>query len=120
MAKILLRLRNVPEDEAEEVRALLEAHEIEFYETSPGNWGISMPAIWLRDESQLEQARTLLKSYQQERAQRARQDYEARRQAGEAPTLADSFRASPLRFIGYCAAAAAVLYISISVFYSFN
>ena len=48
MALLLFRLRNVPDDEADEVRHLLNENSIEFYETSAGNWGISMPAIWLR------------------------------------------------------------------------
>ena len=42
MSKLLFRLRNVPDDEAEEVRQLLEEHGIETYETDAGNWGISL------------------------------------------------------------------------------
>ena len=45
MSKLLFRLRHVPEDEAEEVRALLEQNSIEFFETFAGNWGISLPAL---------------------------------------------------------------------------
>ena len=45
MSKLLFRLRNVPDDEADEVRELLTQHSIEFYETGAGNWGISMPRV---------------------------------------------------------------------------
>jgi hypothetical protein len=36
MAKLLLNLRNVPDDEADDVRALLDEHDIAYYETSRG------------------------------------------------------------------------------------
>ncbi|MCX7041690.1 MAG: DUF6164 family protein, partial [Gammaproteobacteria bacterium] len=32
MSKLLLNLRNVPDDEADDVRALLDAHGIAYYE----------------------------------------------------------------------------------------
>lgn len=35
MAKLLLNLRNVPDDEADDVRAMLEAHGIAFYGALP-------------------------------------------------------------------------------------
>ncbi len=38
MATQLVKLRNVPEDELEEIYALMEANDIEVYETSAGNW----------------------------------------------------------------------------------
>ena len=60
MAKIIFRLNGVPDDEARDVRELLANHAIDFYETSAGNWGVSMPAIWLKDDGQFEQARALL------------------------------------------------------------
>lgn len=73
MAILLFRLNGVPEDEAEEMRALLHGHAIEFYETSAGRWGISMAGLWLRDDSsQLEQAQALLNAYQLERTRQAR------------------------------------------------
>ena len=52
MPELLFKLRNVPDDEAEEVRQLLNDHEINFYETRAGGWGISMPGIWLPDDRQ--------------------------------------------------------------------
>jgi hypothetical protein len=41
MTKLLLNLRNVPDDEADDVRALLDDHDIAYYETSPGFSSIS-------------------------------------------------------------------------------
>lgn len=98
MAALLVNLRNVPEDEAEEVRALLAAHRIDFYETPPNFWGISAGGIWLRDERQLTEARRLLAAYQEERRQRARNAPPPRRH--------------PLLILLYLAIAAAVLYFS--------
>ncbi|MBI5441365.1 MAG: hypothetical protein HY900_09165, partial [Deltaproteobacteria bacterium] len=41
-----LNLRNVPADEADEVRDLLRANAIDFYETQPSPWGISSGGLW--------------------------------------------------------------------------
>ncbi len=68
MAVKLFRLRHVPEDELEEIRALLLEHDVAFYETTAGGWGISEAAIWLHDPEQLESAKALLERYQQERS----------------------------------------------------
>ena len=64
MAKILFRLNGVPDDETNDVRELLTNNAIDFYETSSGNWGVSMPAIWLSDDDQFEKAKALLDAYQ--------------------------------------------------------
>jgi hypothetical protein len=64
MAVIIFRLKDVPEDEADEVRELLRANHLDFYETSAGKWGISIAAIWLKDDSQKERARALIDDYQ--------------------------------------------------------
>ena len=63
MSKILFKLRDVPADEAQEVRELLERNDIEYYETLGGNWGISLPALWLKKEAQRHRARELLDTY---------------------------------------------------------
>ena len=119
MSKLLFRLRNVPDDEADEVRELLTQHSIEFYETGAGNWGISMPALWMRDESRFEEARAVLEAYQQERTQRMRDEYEELIKLGQADSMLTSFRHHPVRFIAFSLLIAAVLYLSISSFFSF-
>ena len=64
MAIMLFKLRGVPDDEAEEVREVLKGAGIDFYETPPSRWGVSMEAIWLQDEEQMERARALIDGYQ--------------------------------------------------------
>ena len=116
MATLLFRLRHVPEDEAEEVRALLEHHNIDFYETSAGNWRISMPAIWIKDDEKLAQAMQLLDQYQQTRCLTARARYEQLRKTGEHPTLWKNFRDAPFKVAFYLTTAFFVLYLSIRIF----
>lgn len=85
MTKLLFRLNGVPEDEADDVRALLEQHQFDVYETNSGRWGITTAAIWLRNDDDFEYARSLIDDYQSHRTQQQRQDYEARQQRGEIP-----------------------------------
>ncbi len=118
MSKQIFRLRNVPDDEAEEIRLLLREHGIEFYETPGGNWGISMPALWLNDdnEHQAEEASALIEQYQEERAGRMRREYEELRQQGKHRRLRDAFRERPLEFIFYLLIAAVIIYFSTKPF----
>src|SRR5690606_13961933 len=55
-AKLLLNLRHVPDDEADDVRALLEAVRIDYYETRAGPFGISAGGIWVRDDDDVPDA----------------------------------------------------------------
>ena len=119
MAKLLFRLRNVPEDEAEEVRELLQSNDIEHYETKGGNWGISMPGIWVRHDTDLERAKALLADYQSERAERARQELAERQERGEAPTQVQMLLDNPAKALGVLVVVGAILYISISTFFRF-
>ncbi len=119
MSKLLFRLRHVPEDEASDVRDLLENHDIEYYETSAGLFGISLPAIWVRRDQQYPAARHLLDEYQRQRRERARVAYQQARQQGQARTAFDHFRDNPARFLGSLAAVAALLYFSLRFFFSF-
>ena len=74
MAKLLFHLRNVPEDEAEDVRGLLTRHGFDWYETRPSPWGISHGALWLRDPDAYREARRLLDEYQQARREQAHEE----------------------------------------------
>lgn len=116
MAVLLFKLNGVPEDEAGEVRALLAEHAIDVYETEAGRWGISLAAIWLRDESQLVQARALIDEYQQQRFLRAREEYERKKAAGELETWLGRALQHPLRFVVYLLAILLVLYLSLMPF----
>jgi hypothetical protein len=99
MAKLLLNLRMVPEDEAEEVRAFLREHGIEHYETKPSRWGISHGGIWVADDGDLAAAKRLMADYQAARSARARAEHEAARADGSAETFADIVRREPLRVV---------------------
>ena len=95
MAKLLMNLRNVPDDEADEVRALLDQHQVAYYETKPSRWGISFGGIWMRDQAGFAEAKQLLAEYQQARQLRARAEREAAERDGTAETFWSLVRAQP-------------------------
>lgn len=99
MSKLLLNLRHVPEDEAQEVRGMLERNAIAFYETQPNRWGISAGAIWVSDEGQVALARSLMAEYQAQRKASARSEYENARRDGTAATFWSQVRREPLRLL---------------------
>lgn len=99
MAKLLLNLRNVPDDESDDVRALLDDHGIAYYETQPGPWNISLGGIWIRDDADAAEARRLMAAYQAERGARARAEYEAARRDGSAGSVWTEFRSEPARVL---------------------
>lgn len=113
MARLLFKLNGVPDDEADDIRELLDRERIDCYETSAGRWGISLAAIWLKDESQWQQANALIDAYQQERFRRAREEYEQLRREGRLESHWDRLRSQPLRSLLYLLAVIAVLYLSI-------
>ena len=116
MSVILFRLRGVPEDEAEEVRDLLENNNLDYYETSVGRWRLGMAAIWLEDEAQLERAKILIQEYQRERSFRIRAEYEKLRREGKLETIFDRMKREPIEFIFYLAVIFLVAYFSIKPF----
>ena len=112
----LFNLRGVPDDELEEVRALLKEHGIDFYETPAGNWGISSPAIWVRASADLEPARRLLDDYQGRRAVQARSEWERRCREGRAERLMVRIKREPGRAVIFVVLIGVVLYVSIKPF----
>jgi hypothetical protein len=70
MAKLLFRLHDVPDDEANDIRQLMNEHQLQCYETSEGKWRVGVAAIWLIDESRFDEARALINAYENERYQR--------------------------------------------------
>jgi len=97
MAKLLLNLRNVPDDEADDVRAMLDAHGIAFYETRPSMWGISAGGIWVTEDAAIVDAKRLMADYQRQRQINARAEYAAAKRAGTAETFWMLLRADPAR-----------------------
>ena len=120
MAVLLFRLRGVPEDEAEDVRELLDHHAINFYETSAGNWGISNHALWLSDTTQLAEAKNLIAEYQKQCQVTAKAEYQRLIAEGKNPTLVNNIKAHPLQFILYICLITLVFYISIRLVLDFR
>ena len=114
MTVLLFKLRYVPEDEAHEIRELLSDNDIDFYETSAGAFGISMPGLWLKNEEQLHKARQLIDEYQQLRQKRAREDYAQ----GAARTFMDMFKESPVRYISFVLVIFLLCYLMIFSFFN--
>lgn len=112
----LYSLRHVPDDEARELRDLLDSHHIDYYESEPGNWGISAGAFWLRSEDQLQQARDLIDEYQRHRTEQAQQEYRRLQQEGKLPTFIDNFKQRPLQLLFYIAAILVILYFTLKPF----
>ncbi len=117
MSILLFDLRFVPDDEAQDIRDLLNENEIDFYETSAGIMGLSMPGIWLKNETPLVKARALIDDYQIQRQERARKEYQERVDSGQARSIIDIFKEAPSRFIGYLLTIAIVIYISVVLFF---
>jgi len=85
--------------EADEVRAMLQANRIEFYETQPSRWGISHGGIWISDDGDIVQAKSLMAEYQAQRRDRVRAENEAARRDGSAETFATVLREQPVRVL---------------------
>jgi len=113
MSILFFHLRNVPADEADDVRQLLHANEIDFYETSAGIMGISLPAIWLRHQKDLPAARRLFDSYQQQRIVTQRALYQQAKLQNKYTGFWLYNLKRPLQFIIICCAMGFVLYLSL-------
>lgn len=99
MARLLFKLSNVPDDEAQDIRDLLNNHDIHFYETNAGFWRVGLDAIWLADGIQEEEARELIRTYQAERHIRQQENYAQLVEAGQVPSVWQRFCAQPIRFM---------------------
>lgn len=111
-----MSLRGVPDDEYEQICALLDRHDIAYYETRPGNWFISAGALWLRNEGQLEKATELLDVYQQQRYLAARQAY-TEQSTSFLHMVIGKFLQNPLLFLVQLAIAIVIIYFSIKPFF---
>ena len=116
MGALLLRLKNVPEDEYQEVCDLLDAHDLAYYETNAGFWGVGMAAIWLYDADQLAKAHDLLNEYMRSRQMKMQADYEKALSNGEVRTLRSTFSQQPVTFTLYLLAIIGILALSVLPF----
>lgn len=112
----LMNLRHVPDDEADEIRALFEEHEVRYYETPPSRWGISMGGFWVHDAEEAARAKALLDEYQRQRFQSQRQAYEQGLARGDIGGIGSMFRRYPVRTLAACLAIAVIVGISLLPF----
>lgn len=111
----LMNLRHVPDDEADEIRALFEQHELRYYETPPSRWGISMGGFWAHDDDEAERARALLKQYQADRLKSQREAFETRQERGETGFWYH-FRQRPVSVLAAILAIAVILGLTVLPF----
>lgn len=112
----LMNLRHVPDDEADEIRELFEAHEVKYYETPPSRWGISMGGFWVHDVDEAARARRLLGEYQERRLQEQRQLWRENLAEGRVGGFWQRLRSRPISILAACLAIAAVVAFSLAPF----
>ena len=119
MAKLLLNLRNVPDDEADEVRAWLAESGMDFYETQASPWGISSGGIWMREDADIVRAKALMAEYQAKRLQQAKAAQTAARADGSAETFGRLLRRRPLYVLAVLAAIIGIVALTLGLPYLF-
>lgn len=117
MSKLLLNLRNVPADEADDVRQWLARENIAFYETAPSPWGISSGAIWIREDADAARAKLLMADYQAQRRQRAHTERQASIEDGSAETFAGLFSRRPGHVLAVLLAIIAIVALTLALPY---
>jgi hypothetical protein len=119
MTHHLMNLRHVPDDEADDIRALFEEHHVPFYETPPSRWGISMGGFWVHDDQEAERAKALLEDYQSQRLEHERSRYEADLASGRTGGIWWRLRQKPVTTLAACLAIAVILVFSLAPFVTF-
>ena len=117
MSRLLIKLRDAPDDEIQDIRSLLQEHRIDFYETQRGPWGISAQGIWVNDEQQYGRAKALMDDYQAKRFREKRTEYERLRRVGQHRTFLQNLLENPVQVILYSLIVGLILYFSISPFF---
>ena len=120
MSVLLFSLRNVPDDEADAIRALLSENNIEFFETAAGNWGISAPGIWLKDSARHEHAKALLEGFQDSWTKAQKEKFRQLSENGKINTVCNRLKQNPVQVIVYTAIALFILYVSIKPYVNFG
>ena len=115
----IFSLKNVPDDELDEIRNLLVENKVDYYEYPGGKWGLSMPAFWLNDDSQSEQAKLLIDQYEQKRSLRIREEYDKLKMEGKHQTLIEKVISDPIRSVSYILLELGLIYISTKPFLTF-
>ncbi|MBT5231816.1 MAG: hypothetical protein HOM11_16250 [Methylococcales bacterium] len=118
MSVLLFRLKDVPEEEIEGVVALLEANHFETFETSAGRWGISIAAIWLKNNEDYPRARALLDEFQSTHVREVQAAYQSGLQAGDVETFWYRYWRMPIQMMLYFIVIAFIAYFSLKPFFS--
>ncbi|MBL7002481.1 MAG: hypothetical protein ISR69_00465 [Gammaproteobacteria bacterium] len=113
MSKLIFNLKSVPYDEADDIRNLLTENGISFFESPPGNWGVSVHALWLNDDAQRIQAKELIDEYQLERSKRMEIELQEKKDNGEYETFFQRLSSQPVGFTLLLAIILFILYVSI-------
>ncbi len=102
MAKMLLNLRSVPEQESDGLKRALDEQGLDWYEVPPGIFIVSAGSIWIRHNHDYPRAKEIFDCFQEQYAAKAR---------AEDPGIGwiQHFRARPAYVIGYSLAALLVL-----------
>jgi hypothetical protein len=116
MAKLIFKLRSVSDDEADDIKHLFADNHIDFYESPAGNWGISMHALWIRDDTRYSQAKRLIDDYQLKRSERVRLERQRKIDQGEYETFFQRLIRNPVQFILTLAVVLVILYFSVMPF----
>ena len=109
-------LKNVPDDESNEIRSILTAHDIDYYETNSGTFGIGMAGIWLHDESKFDTAKGLLDEYSEKRLAQAQLELRHAIENNVNETFFKKLLREPFKILLFMVAVGAVLYISVVAF----
>ena len=115
----LCNLRNVPEDEADEVRAWLTESGLDFSETQPSPWGMSHGGIWMRQDADIVRAKALMADYQAARRQRVLAEQTRALERGEQDTFGKLLRQRPLYVVVMLAAIIGIVALTLALPYLF-
>lgn len=118
MAIIIFRLKDVPDDEVEEVRELLTTGHFDFYETTAGKWGTSVAAFWLKDDADKNRARALIDAYQEKRLEEIQGEHARLREQGELDSFFSRLAHYPLQILVYILLVLLVIYLTVVPFIS--
>ncbi len=118
MPHLLFNLQHVSDDEADEVRELLEHHNINFYETHAGRWRIGLAGIWLPNAEQKDEALSLLSEYQRQRLIKAQDERQRLQEQGLLMSFMENLQRNPLKVFVAMLGILAVLALSLLPFFS--
>jgi hypothetical protein len=116
MAELLINLRNAPADEIDELIELLDSHQIDYYQTSGGSFGLSLPGLWVTKQEEYHRARPLIDQYQQERQLRFRALHQQQKDSNSHDTVWARLKRIPNRMITFSIMVLVVIVASIKPF----